>query len=408
MNTSTATSPDPVPLFGPEMLSDPYPLYHKLRAADPVHWSEKFNAWIITSYDDVVAGLEDLRLSSDRSALFQQLAGSDELAPFFSFLSKRMVLADPPKHTRLRGLVTKSFTPHVVDAMGPHIQQLVDGFLDAVQPTGRIDLVRDLAFPLPATVIAEMLGIPPQDRDQLKKWSDDFVAFFSTHPAQVSLEQYRRSLVSMRAMVDYFRAAMPSIRQSGRACLLHTMEQAEEQGDQLTEEELFANANLLLIAGHETTTGIIGNGILALLKNPDQLQKVLNDPALIPGAIEELLRHDTPVQFTHRVALEDVTMRGKTIRKGQLVFLFIAAANRDPAHFPDPDRLDITRAVHNHVAFGKGHHFCLGAPLARLEVQIAFTTIFRRLPNLRLETDHLEYRDNFNLRSLRSLPLRFG
>ncbi len=389
-------------------MADPYPFYDKLRATDPVYWSEKHQAWIITGFEAVVEGLNDLRLSSDRAELFQQLAGSEELKPLFSFLSKRMILADPPKHTRLRGLVSKSFTPHVVDAMRPHIQQLVDGFLDAVQNKGKIDLIRDFAFPLPATVITEMLGLPPEDRDQLKKWSDDFIAFFSNHPAMVTLEQYRRSQESMNAMIDYFRSKLPGIRSSARACLMHTMELAEHQGDQLTEEELFANANLMLIAGHETTTGLIGNGIVALLQNPDQMKLLLSDETLLPNAIEEFLRRDGPVHFTNRVAREDVVIGGKTILKGQLVFLFVAAANRDPAHFPEPARLDITRKDHKHVALGQGHHFCLGAPLARLEGQIAFSTILRRLPNLRLDTDKLVYRDNLNIRSLVTLPLAFG
>src|SRR5262245_2657540 len=234
---------DPVPLFGPEMLADPYPLYHRLRAVDPVYWSEKFNAWIVTGYDDVAAGLNDLRLSSDRSALFQEMAGSEELGPFFSFLSKRLVLADPPQHARRRWLVSKPVTPHVVQAMRPHIRQLVDGFLDAVQGAGRMDLVRDLAFPLPATVILEMLGVPPEDRDLLKKWSDAFVVFFTTHPANVTLDQYRAALQSMRAMVDYFRAALPRIRAEARPCLLQSMELVQHEGDRLSEEELFANAN---------------------------------------------------------------------------------------------------------------------------------------------------------------------
>lgn len=404
MNPAT----DPVPLFGPEMLADPYPLYRQLRSIDPVHWSEPCNAWIVTSYDAVAAGLNDLRLSSDRAALFQQMAGSKELEPFFSFLAKRMVLTDPPTHTRLRGLVNKAFTPHVVEAMRPHIQQLVDGFLDAVQSAGRMDLVHDLAFPLPATVILEMLGIPPRDLDVLKKWSDDFIIFFSTHPARITLEQYRAALASMRNMLDYFRAALPRIRAESRPCLMRTMELAEHEGDRLSEEELFASANLFLVAGHETTTNLICNGTLALLTHPDQLQRLQADPSLIPGAVEEFLRHDSPVQFTNRVALEDVPLGGKTIRRGQFVFLFLAAANRDPAHFPDPDRLDVTRAAHKHVAFGLGHHFCLGAPLARLEAQLAFATILRRLPKLRLATDKLVYRDNFNLRGLQLLPVAFG
>jgi cytochrome P450 len=271
-----------------------------------------------------------------------------------------------------------------------------------------MDLVRDLAFPLPATVITEMLGVPPEDRDVLKKWSDAFVVFFSTHPANVTLDQYRLALQSMRDMVAYFRAALPRIRSEGRPCLLQTMEQAEHDGDRLSEEELFANANLLLVAGHETTTNLIGNGVLALLKHPDQMQKLQADPTLIPGAIEEFLRHSGPVQFTNRVAREDAVLGGKTIRRGQFVFLFLSAANRDPAHFPDPDTLDVTRATHKHVAFGLGHHFCLGAPLARLEAQIAFARILRRLPRLRRTGEPLVYRDNFNLRGLQALPVEFG
>jgi cytochrome P450 len=390
------------------MLADPYPIYHRLRAADPVHWSEKFNAWILTRYDDVAAALNDLRLSSDRIAVFRQTANSAELEPLFSFLGRRMFLADPPRHTRLRGLVSKAFTPHLIEGMRPHVQRLVDGFLDAVQGAGRMDLVRDLAFPLPATVIIELLGLPPEDRDQLKKWSDDIVVYISTHPANITLDQYRRALQSMRETVDYFRANLSRIRAEGRPCLLQTLAQAEDQGDRLSEEELFANANLLLVAGHETTTNLIGNGMFGLLTHPDQLAKLKADPSLIPGAVEEFLRWDGPVHFTHRVAREDVAIGGKTIRRGQFVFLFLAAANRDPAQFPDPDALDVTRAAHKHLAFGLGHHFCLGAPLARLETQIAFATILRRLPNLRLAIDKPTYRDTLTPRGPQSLPLTFG
>jgi cytochrome P450 len=398
---------DSVPLFGPEMLADPYPYYRRLQLEDPVSWSERFNAWIVTSYDAVAAGLNDLRLSSDRSALFEEMAGSRELAPFFSFLSKRMVLTDAPTHTRLRGLVGKAFTPHVVEGMRPHIQQMVDGFLDVVQGAGQIDVVRDLAMPLPVTVILELLGLPPIDLHILKKWSDDFVVFFSTHPSNISLDQYRMALESMRNMVEFFRDAMPRIREESRPCLLQTMELAEHNGDRLSEEELFATANLFLVAGHETTTNLIASGMRSLLRHPDQLRRLQSEPSLIPGAVEEFLRHDSPVQFTHRIASQDVQLGGKTIRQGQLVFLFQAAANRDPAHFPDPDRLDVTRTVHKHLAFGLGHHFCLGAPLARLEAQIAFATMLRRLPNLRLATDRPRYRDNFNLRGLTSLIVNF-
>src|SRR5262245_29124132 len=400
MSDPTTAHPDPVPLFGPEMLDDPFPLYERLRELDPVHWSERFRAWIVTRHDEVVAGLNDLRLSSDRAHLFRDLAGSAELNPFFSFLERRMVLADPPTHTRLRGLVCQAFTPHVVEAMRPHIQRLVDELLAKHRDTGTMDLIADFAFPLPATVIIELLGLRPEDRDRLKSWSDDFVVFFSTHPANVTLDQYRKALASMRAMVEHFRAAMPRIRAAAHPGLLETMRQAEHNGDRLTEEEVYANANLLLVAGHETTTHLIGNGVLALLQHPEELQRLRADPALIPNAVEEILRLVGPVQFTNRVALEDIVLGSKTIRRGDFVFLFLAAANRDPAHFPDPHRLDIGRSVHKHVAFGLGHHFCLGAPLARLEAQIALATLFRQLSNLRLASDTLAYRDNFNIRGL--------
>jgi cytochrome P450 len=408
MNPATNQALDQLPLFGREMMQDPYPVYRRLRETDPVHWSDKFNAWIVTRYDEVAAGLNDLRLSSDRVALLRGLAGSPELDPFFTFLSNRMVFADPPKHARLRGLVTQAFTPHAVEAMRPHIQQLVDGFLDAAAGRREMDFMREFAFPLPATVIMEMLGVPPSDRDQLKRWSDDFVVFFGTHPANVTLDQYRKALQSMRDMTGYFRAALAGLLTGRRECLLTTMERAEHQGDRLSEDELFANANLLLVAGHETTTNLLGNGLLALLRHPDQLRLLKDNPALIPGAVEEFLRYDGPVQFTHRVAAEDVELGGKAIRKGQFVFLFVAAANRDPAHFPDPDRLDVTRAPHKHLAFGLGHHFCVGAPLARLEAQIAFATLLRSLPDLCLTAEPLEYGDNFNLHGLKRLKIAFA
>jgi cytochrome P450 len=397
---------DPVPLFSPEMNANPYPLYHRLRSIDPVYWSERHQAWIVTSYDAVAAGLVDLRLSSDRARLFQQLAGTAEFEPFFSFVSKRMVYNDPPAHDRLRGIVSKAFTPHVIDAMRPHIQQLVDGFLNAVVAARRLDLIADLALPLPVIVVSEMLGVPAEDRDLVHRWSDKIVAFFSTHPAHVTALQYRMAQQSMRDVSAYLKDALPRIRREGRQCLLLTMTEAEHDGEQLSEEELFANANIFLVAG-EYVTHLIGNGMLALLNHAEQLRQLETDPALIPGAVEEFLRCVGPLQFTHRIAREDLILGGKTIRCGQLVFLFLAAANRDPAHFPDPDAIDVTRPVHKHLSLGLGPHFCLGAPLARLEAQIAFEIILRRLMNPRLASEQVEYRDNFNVRGLRSLQVTF-
>jgi cytochrome P450 len=390
------------------MLDDPYPVYRRLRETDPVHWYEPFRAWVLTRYDDVVAALHDPRFSAERTGAMQEMAGRPGLKPFFDFLATRMLYADPPRHTRLRGLVSKAFTPHAVEAMRPHIQALVDQFLDRVQPQGRMDVVADLAYPLPVTVIVEMLGVPVEDRERLKRWSDEFVVYFSKSPTQVTPEEYDRAAGAMAAEEDYFRAAVARLRDSAKPSLLGAMARVEEAGDRLTEQELYANANLLLTAGHETTTNLIGNGVLALLRHPGLWEKLRADPALLPGAIEEFLRYDSPVQFTHRLAKEDVAVADKVIRRGQFVYLMLAAANRDPARFPDPDRLDVTRPDNHHVSFGQGPHFCLGAPLARLEALIAFGTLLRRFPALRLATDRLEYRQVFNLHGLQALPVSFG
>lgn len=397
-----------LPLFGPDMLADPYPVYARLRAEDPVHWHEPFQAWLLTRYDDVSAAFHDLRFSSERTERMRELAGRQGLEPFFDFLSKRLLYADPPRHTRLRGLMNKAFTPHAVEAMRSHIQELVDGFLDRVHNQGRMDIVQDLAYPLPGTVILEMLGVPVADLPQLKNWSDEFVRYFGKHPAQVTAEEWERAQQSVTAEMEYFRLAMVRLHEQPRPCLLTALEQARDGSDQLSEVERFGNANLLLVAGHETTTNLISTGTLALLRHPDQLAKLRAEPALLPGAIEELLRYVSPTQFTHRVAREDITLGGKTIRKGQFVFLMLGAANRDPERFADPDRLDIARADNHHLAFGAGHHFCLGAPLARLEAQIAFGTLLRRCPNLRLGAGPIVYRPEFNLRGLERLEVQFS
>lgn len=395
-----------LPLFEAEMHANPYPIYATLRETDPVHWSDRFNAWIVTRYDEVAAGLNDLRLASDRTAFLKKLANKPQLDRLFAFMMDRMVLTDPPKHTRLRSLVNRAFTPHVIEVMKPHIQQLIDGFIDVVLPHGKMDLVRDFSFPLPATVICEMLGIPAADRDKLHRWADDFVVYFSTHPANITFEQYQKAQKSVEETVAYFDAQMPKL-QANPNSLLKLMAAAEEQGSKLSHAEVVANAQLFFIAGHETTANLISNGMIILLRQPEVMAKLRADPSLIPGAVEEFLRFDGPVQFTHRIAREEVTLGGKTIKPGQFVFLFLGAANRDPAHFPEPDRFDITRNPNKHLAFGLGHHYCIGAPLARLETQLAFTTLLKRLKNPRLATDKIEYNDNFNLHGPKSLAMVF-
>lgn len=397
----------PVHLFGTDMRADPYPAYHRLRAADPVHWDEQLQVWIVTRYRDVASGLHDARLSADRVSYMRKLVACPELTRFFDFIANRMVFADPPKHTRLRSLLNKAFTPHAVESMRPRIQQIVDGFIDRALPRGSMDIIGELAFPLPATVISLMLGVCPDDIGQLKAWSDQFVIFFSSAPSAITPEQYTRCAEAADAMTRYFHAAVERIRPHPEGTLLGAMIQVEDEGERLSAVELFANANLLMVAGHETTTNLIGNGLLALLQNPDQLHRLRENPSLLPRAVEECLRFGNPVQFTNRLALEDLELGGKQIKKGQMILLMLAAANRDPEQFPDPDRFDVTRTPNHHFALGQGIHVCLGAPLARLEAQIAFGTLLRRFPDLKLTGEKLEYRENFNFHGLKALPVRF-
>jgi cytochrome P450 len=391
------------PLFDQRMLADPYPVYRQLRERDPVHWHEPFGAWVLTRYDDVAAAFHDRRLSAERAEPLRLLAGQGSLDPFFDYLACRMDFKDTPAHQRLRGLVSRAFTPHVIEALRPHIQELVDRLLDRVQGQGRMDVIRDLAFPLPGIVIGELLGVPVADRPQLKAWSDTFVGFFKTVPSATTTDEYQRSFQAARELGDYFRRVLDA----GSLGLLRALEQAEVDGDRLTEQELSANATLLLHAGHETTTNLIGNGLLALLRHPEQFQLLREQPSLIPGAVEEFLRYDSPVQFTYRRAAEDFELHGQPIRREQVVHMVIAAANRDPDHFIDPDRLNVTRNPNKHLSFGHGQHFCLGASLARLEGEVVFQTLLRRFPKLRLECESPPLQENFVLRGLQSLPAAF-
>jgi hypothetical protein len=317
------------------------------------------------------------------------------------------LLLDPPDHTRLRGLVSKAFTPRMVATLRPRIERLVAGLLDALQPTGGMDVIRDVAYPLPAIVIMEMLGIPPADRDRFKTWSDDQMAFLGGRFPGDPLEPARRAGASTLAMNAYLRDLIAARRRAPQADLVSTMVAVEEQGDRLSEQELTATTALLLVAGHETTTHVIGNGLLALLRNVPQLQRLQREPALLPLAVEELLRYDGPVQFVNRVAAADIAIGGVTIPAGDTILLVLAAANRDPAQFPEPDRLEITRQPNDHLAFGFDRHFCLGAHLARVETQIALSALLTRFPDLTLAAETLEWQPNPLIRGLRSLPVRF-
>jgi cytochrome P450 len=393
----------------PEIAADPYPLYHRLRSDDPVRWDAPLGTWVVTRYADVQSALGDARLSAERITLSTEWlpeAMRETLGPVFRALSRQMLFLDPPDHTRLRGLVNKAFTPRVVQGMRPRIQAIVDDLLDTVQEAGRMDVIQNFAYPLPAIVIAEMLGVPPEDRDQFRIWSDDFGALIGR--SDLGLDGATRALRGVAEFMDYFRDIVVWRRASPRDDLMQALIAAEDRGDALSEEELLANCVLLLAAGHGTTTHLIGNGLLALLRNPDQLRKLRDDPASIAAAVTEVLRYDSPVQATGRVAAQELPIGARRVGVGEGVILCLGAANRDPEQFADPDRLDIGRRENRPIAFGHGIHFCLGAPLARIEAQIAFATLLRRLPGLHLETDVLEWEPSLSFRGLARLPVAFA
>lgn len=384
----------------PEFLADPYPTYHRLRAEDPVHRSP-MGFWVLTRYDDIVGALRDSRFG--KGALGARIVAREGK----NALGLSMLVMDPPDHTRLRALVNKAFTPRVAALLRPRIQQIIDDLLARVRDTRQIDLIDDFAYPLPVTVICEMLGVPSDDRETFKAWGLDIARSLDAILLPPDSEQARRGASARLALAEYLRRLIGERRASPQADLLSELIAAEEAGDRLSEDELLATCALLLIAGHETTVNLIGNGMLALLRHPAELRRLRDDPTLIPSAIEELLRYDGPVQRVARIPDEDVTIAGTTIPKGETVMAFIGAADRDPAHFPDPDRLDITRQDNRHIAFGWGIHFCLGAPLARVEGQLAINTLVQRLPNLAIATGTPEFRQSLTLRGLTSLPVSY-
>jgi pimeloyl-[acyl-carrier protein] synthase len=402
---STRATYDP---FAAELRADPYPLYHRMRAEDPVHWSEEQGAFLLTRYADCVEVLRSPGVSSDadNAETRVRLGLQDETSAGFPFDVRPMLFADPPDHTRLRGLVNKAFTPRRVEALRPHIEDIVDQLLDGVIERGELDVIGDIGFPLPVIVIAELLGVPLQDREQLKSWSRDLAR---TIDPVVSQEVVGRAAMAGLQFINYLNGLIEERRQEPADDLLSALIAVEEEGEHLSHPELLVNSILLFIAGHETTQNLIGNGMLALLRHRGELDRLGADPSLAKGAVEEVLRYDGPVQLTGRHFLEDREVGGRPIRKGQSAILLLAAADRDPDQFPDPDRFDITRAEANrHIAFGNGIHFCLGAPLARVEAQVAINAMLARLPDLELAVPDPPYADTFTLRGMSRLPVAFS
>lgn len=397
-----------------EFIANPYPVYDQLRTNDPIYWSEENSYWILTRYADIASLIQNNHLSSNRigahaSRMPEQVR--ERFSAFFSAVSSWMLMIDPPDHMRLRGLVNKAFTPAVIENMRWLVEKLVDEMLASAHQAKRMDVMTDLANPLPAIVIAEMLGVPGTDQQKFKQWSDDISMALSGIDTAKSKEElfglYELAQQSLLALSAYFRERVDELRQHPQDNLLSALVQAEEQGERLTQHELFANCVLLMIAGHETTTNLIGNGLLALLRNPEQKEHLASNPSVITPAVEELLRYDSPVQKMGRISLADLTVAGKTILPGHLIVLCFGAANRDPDQFNSPATLDLERKPNRHLAFGHGLHYCVGAALARIEGQIAISTMLARLPNLRLASENLEWTRNSTLRGLRSLPVAF-
>jgi len=387
----------------PEFLADPYPTYHRLRDEDPVHHSP-LDFWVLTRYEDVAAVLRDPRFIKEPLVSVVAARFGVTVPPGVGF---SMLDRDPPDHTRLRSLVSKAFTPRVVEGLRPRIQKIVDDLITRAEAVGRMDLIEEFAYPIPVNVICEMLGVPIEDHERFKGWSLDIARGLDSVWLPPESEIPKRSGAARHAIGDYMRGLIAERRASPRGDLLSALIAAEEAGDKLSEDELIATCILLLIAGHETTVNLIGNGTLALLRHPEELRRLRETPGLITSAVEELLRYDGPVQRTARITSTEVTIGGRTIGKGEMVMPFIGAADRDPSQFSDPDRLDLGRTDNRHIAFGWGIHFCLGAPLARVEGQIAIDTLVRRLPRLTLVDDEPEHRQSLTLRGLKALPVTF-
>jgi cytochrome P450 len=389
----------------PEYFGNPYPHFHRLRAEAPVYWSERLHAWVLTRYADVQAGLNDPRLNSGEriGAIINRLPAEERqrFRALVEHMTGMMAFSDPPDHTRLRRLVGKAFTPRMVNGLQPKISAVVEELLDGVSGRARFDLVGDFAFHLPAIVICELLGIPRDDRAKIKRWSDAVVGFVSAEA--VTPANTERAQAGVLEATEYLLNTAADRRQHPQDDLISALVAAEDQGDRLSPSEYISMCVLLFFAGFETTEGLIGNGLLALMRHPGEMRRLQAEPVLIESAVEEFLRYDNSVQRQSRVASRDIELRGQRVRRGDYVVLFIGAANRDPEVFSDPDRLDLLRQGNKHIAFGHGVHFCIGGPLARLEARLAVNGVLNRFPHLRPVEAEPEYEPLLALRKLKNL-----
>jgi pimeloyl-[acyl-carrier protein] synthase len=387
------------------VIAEPHALYRALREHDPVHWDPYMHVWVVTGYSEVIAVLTDYSADRAPAAGYLDGLGLSFMQPFAEMMRQQMLFMDPPAQSRLRSLCSVAFTPRKIEELRGEIQSIADALIDKVIASGRLDMIADFAIPLPAIMTAKLMGVPVEDHRKLGAWVNDIAEVhgnFQHHPDRVA-----EIVQSLQNMKGYVVDSMKELRRRPNGGLIYSLMTAEVGGQRLTDEEVIASTIVTIIGGHETTTNLIASGFLTLLRNPDSLEQLRRHPEIAASAVEELLRYESPVQHTARSAPADMELGGNSIRKGAKVVAVLAAANRDPIRFPDPDGLDLLRPDNRHLAFGWAAHFCFGAPLARMEGQIAFNTLLRRLSRPALLDDKLNWRENAGLRGLTELNIRF-
>jgi cytochrome P450 len=399
-------------LVSDQFLDDPYPLLRQLQNEDPVYWSESIGGWIVTRYDDIVPTFRDVAHFSNygrfaKAVEYLPPEDRQKLAPFEThYRQKSLLQSDPPVHTRLRGLMAKPFSATNVEAMRPKIRKIVSDVIDSVETHGKMDVIRDLAYPLPFSVLGTIMGLPDERQTEIKHWADEILLFQGVNRPPVALLE--RSQTALLAMRSFLTELVNQKRRHPADDVISQLVAAEAEGNRLTEQELVYTCITIMGAGHETTTSLIGNGLYTVLSHPEQWRKLRADPSLLNSAIEEMLRYESPVARQPRVIQDDIELGGKKLLKGQVAFQMLNAANRDPAYFTDPDTFNIERQNNKHIAFGMGIHFCLGAGLARTEAQEIFRAILERLPNIKLVSEKADWdRHKPNSRMLHSLPVSF-
>ena len=392
-------------MLDPEVLATPQSHYHALRNHDPVHWDPYMHAWVVTSYKEAVAVLMNYSAERTPQPAYLDQLGLSFMKPFAEVMLQQMMFMDGAKHARLRTICAAAFTPRRVEELRSVIDSIANELIDKVIATGRMDLLADFANPLPAIVTARLLGVPVEDHERLHGWVLDIAEVlgnFQHHPARVA-----EIVQSLEALKNYVAATIEEQRSRPTGGLVYSLMMAEANGERLCDDEVIANTIITLIGGHETTMNLIASGFLTLLRHPESFEQLRSHPEIVGSAVEELLRLESPVQHTARIAPAETQLGGKTIQKGSRVVVVLAAANRDPARFTDPDRLDLLRSDNRHLAFGWAAHFCFGAPLARMEGQVAFNVLLRRLAKPVLLNSSLQWRDNAGLRGLTALKIGF-